>query len=168
MQLIILVESNSKSKTDYMYIKEYITKYYQSVKINPIFMNGKGNYSSNSIKIKVNSLIDTYKKVTNQKSAILICVDTDNLNNADDVNKTNKIKKYCENNCYEFVFFSNDIEEVFLNKKVNSQDKIKEAEKFIASNKIENVNKCRFQSNKIVKGYSNLDIILSKYLKAKN
>lgn len=37
MQLIILVEANSKSKIDYLYIREFINKYYPTNdKITPI------------------------------------------------------------------------------------------------------------------------------------
>ena len=48
LQLIFAVESNQKSKSDWIYIKETIDHFYRydraHVKFSPVYMDGKGNY----------------------------------------------------------------------------------------------------------------------------
>ena len=49
MQFIFLVESDSKSKSDYQYIYASINYFYSFIKgehkFSPIYMSGKGNYN---------------------------------------------------------------------------------------------------------------------------
>ena len=54
LQLIFVVETNSKCKSDWIYIKSTIEKFYQfdtaNTKFSVVYMNGKGNYANNDKK----------------------------------------------------------------------------------------------------------------------
>lgn len=48
MQLILVVETNAKAKTDFFYIDTAIKHYYvidETIKLIPVFMDGKTNYN---------------------------------------------------------------------------------------------------------------------------
>ncbi len=56
LQLIFVVESDSRSKTDWIYIKESLEKYYvyrnSYIKLSPVYMGGKGNYRKKESEVK--------------------------------------------------------------------------------------------------------------------
>ena len=56
MQLIFLFETNKKSKSDYKYVRSYLTYVGldRKFKFSPIYMNGKGNYDK--FEYQINSL----------------------------------------------------------------------------------------------------------------
>ena len=53
LQLVICVEANKSSQSDFIYIKDTIEEFYQiggsSVKLSHVYMNGKGNYRSKGV-----------------------------------------------------------------------------------------------------------------------
>ena len=57
LQLIFVVETNKKCKSDWIYIKDTIDRFYQydqaQVKFSPVYMDGKGKYNRNRISIPV-------------------------------------------------------------------------------------------------------------------
>lgn len=65
MQLIFVVETNKKCKSDWIYIKDTIEHFYQydraQVKFTPVYMDGKGKYKNKETEI--NSLISQYKRI---------------------------------------------------------------------------------------------------------
>ena len=50
LQLIFVVETNKKCKSDWIYIKDTIDRFFQynqaQVKLTPVYMDGKGNYKN--------------------------------------------------------------------------------------------------------------------------
>ena len=56
-QLLFCVESNSKDKSDWIYIKDTLDRYYiqdnAHVKYSVEFMNGKGNYKTTALNRKI-------------------------------------------------------------------------------------------------------------------
>ena len=54
LQLIFVVEANSRCKSDWIYIKETIEQFYQysqtEVKLSPVYMDGKEIYPPAAIK----------------------------------------------------------------------------------------------------------------------
>lgn len=55
-QIIICVEANKKSKSDYYYIKKIIDTYYNiddKIKLTPIYLGGKGNYKKEKFLNKI-------------------------------------------------------------------------------------------------------------------
>ncbi len=114
-------------------------------------MNGKNNYDSKSLIKKINRYINIYK---NKESIVLYGYDTDDIDtNYDHKKYDQKISEFCTKNGYKLVYFCRDIEEVFLNKRVdNKNDKKKLAENFSRSNNIVNIDLSKFKSNKKIKG----------------
>ena len=57
LQLIFVVETNKKCKSDWIYIKDTIDYFYQyeqtQVKFTPVYMDGKGNYKNKKKKFLV-------------------------------------------------------------------------------------------------------------------
>ena len=53
LQLIICVETNKKCNSDYIYIKSSIERFYSvdrgNIKLSPVYLDGKGNYSSKKV-----------------------------------------------------------------------------------------------------------------------
>lgn len=64
LQLIFVVETNSKCKSDWIYIKDTIERFYQynqtQVKFSPVYMDGKGKYDKKEKNIS--KLISQYRR----------------------------------------------------------------------------------------------------------
>ena len=56
LQLIFVVETNKKCKSDWIYIKDTIDRFYQydqaQVKFSPVYMDGKGKYKNKEKEIR--------------------------------------------------------------------------------------------------------------------
>lgn len=162
-QYIFCVESNSKSKTDWKYIKTIINCYYQKNddKYSQVYLNGKGNYDSKSIAKKIKELVNKYKGI----SKIIYCIDLDEFENnkADNIFYT-KIEKYCLENNYELVYFVRNIEEVIWNKKVENNEKNGLANKFLKNAHIDSRTMSRFKLETKKLKTSNLFCVMDKYM----
>ena len=76
IQLIFVVESDEKSRSDYIYIKSildsrYNTRLNNEIKLSPIFMRGKGNYNQRRVKNKIESFCKQYSR--NGESKVFFC-----------------------------------------------------------------------------------------------
>ncbi|MGN1157376.1 MAG: hypothetical protein ACI4TK_14465 [Agathobacter sp.] len=105
LQLIFVVETNKKCKSDWIYIKDTIDHFYQydqtQLKLSPIYMDGKGKYKNKEQKIS--SLISQYAagNKTNQ-SIVIFCFDCDDYDsNSKDAEFLMNAKRYCDENGYE-------------------------------------------------------------------
>lgn len=119
---IFLVETTSKNKSDEMYIRSLLSyKYiYTGDKIKFIYLEGKGNYSTKQ------SEINRLKNNFNNNAKVYMCIDLDNdikMQNNSFLN--DKIYNFCLKNNYEYIWFNEDIEQVFLGHSVASSDKKK-------------------------------------------
>ena len=127
IQLIIAVEANKESRSDYRYIDPFIKRYFKigTNKISYVYMGSKRNYSDKGIKNQINSLIKSYKKTG--ESYVIYCFDTDDFSVSPDHQANDeKIKKELVHNC-DIVWFNRDIEEVFINSRLeNSEEKDKQ------------------------------------------
>ena len=69
LQLIFVVETNKKCKSDWIYIKDTIDRFFQynqaQVKLTPVYMDGKGNYKNKETKMS------NIKSTEEAKKAIL-------------------------------------------------------------------------------------------------
>ena len=171
LQLIFVMETNKKSKSDWKYIRstyEFFYKYGRTeVKFTPIFMDGKHKYKDKEAEIS--KKIAEYKAtVKTNRSVVIYCFDCDEYDNQEEDRVFLKeTKEYCNNRGAEFVWFCKDIERVFLGKKVENSNKSKEADAFMMRGKIKKIeskNLCceRYQNQK-----SNILTILDKYLERK-
>lgn len=154
-----------EGESDQIYIDKIIKRYVnkkllrEEIKLEYIYLNGKGNYNSKNIKNK----IEKVKKKYNEKSvSIIYCIDLDNYkSNITDFNLNNKIVQYTETNNYELVKFNKKIEEVLSVEIKNIKEKVKIAAKF-------KCNEEKFKNLKVLnpenRKESNLLVILDKLL----
>lgn len=168
MQLIIVVESDAKAKTDYQYINTLIKHRYSlidgTVAITPVYLGGKGNYSK--IKEKIKPLLKT---PFDTKNIVLFCYDVDDVSFNPSNKKLNEdIENFCKENNYLSAWFYIDIEEVFLGESVNKKLKKESAERFLRENQVTKIDVNKLCRQDIVnKGTSNILFILDKYLTKK-
>lgn len=171
LQLIFVVESNSKVKSDWIYIKETIDNFYlydtAHVKFTDIYMDGKGKYAQKDKEI--NKKISQYASTSpNNKSVVIYCFDCDDYNTKPEDKKfLDTVKSYCDKNNYEFVWFCKDIERVYINEKVEKSKKGIKSSMFKAKKQIKNVSSSKLSVNNYREGTSNLLCILDKFLKRK-
>ena len=171
LQLIFVVETSKKCKSDWIYIKDTLDRFYQynqaQVKFSPVYMDGKGKYKNKEKEIS--SLISQYAvgNKTNQ-SKVIFCFDCDDYDSKpEDAEFLVNAKRYCDGNGYDFIWFCKDIERVYLGKKVDDSQKKNESAMFKAKKLIDVVD----ESKLVVKDYrantSNIMAIIDKYLSRK-
>ena len=167
LQLIFVVEANKKSKTDWIYIKETVDRFYKydvaHLKLSAVYMEGKNKYLS---KVKeVNLLISQYSSTSaNNVTKVIYCFDCDDYDsNPVDKEFLEKTQEFCKANNYEYVWFCKDIERVYLGKKVEDGHKNGEATRFKANKLIDGVSESRLNGKSISHNMSNILSVLDKY-----
>ena len=173
LQLIFCVETNKKCKSDYIYIKNTIDRFFavdnSKIRLSPVYMDGKGNFASRKVKKEIDSLINQYSKASkNNRSVVIMCLDCDDYDiKPEDKEFLSKAENYCKENGFRFVWFCKDIEHVYLGKRISDQYKDKEATTFAAKKQIEGFEYAKLRSNKYQNQRSNLGIVLEEYLELK-
>lgn len=173
LQLIFVVETNKKCKSDWIYIKDTIDHFYQydnaQNKLSCVYMDGKGKYRKKEKEIA--TLISQYSATSRKNSSkIIYCFDCDDYDvNQSDMEFLRNARQYCTERQYDFVWFCKDIESVYISKKVEDSQKRKEATRFKERNLILNVDANRLEANAdtYCENTSNLLHILDKYLARK-
>ena len=171
LQLIFVVETNKKCKSDWIYIKDTIDRFYQydqaQVKFSPVYMDGKGKYKNKEKEIS--SLISQYTAGNKKnQTKVIFCFDCDDYDSKpEDAEFLVNAKRYCDEKGYDFIWFCKDIERVYLGKKVDDSQKKKESATFKAKKLIDAVDKSKL----IVKAYrantSNIMSVIDQYLSRK-
>lgn len=168
IQMIICLETNSRSKTDYIYIKETLDYLYEinnQVKISPVYMDGKNKYQTKGV---LREIAQKIKAFTIGRSVVFYCVDTDDYEkNTEHANEFHDIRQFCKKSGYEFIWFCHDIEEVFLSKKLSDSQKVREAGAFRNRKGIKNIPLERLTQETVKPSASNIVYILDQYLKRK-
>ena len=171
LQLIIVVEANKKCKSDWIYIKDTIDRFYRyeqaHVKFSPVYMDGKGNYKRKQR--EVSELISQYAAAskTNQ-SEVLYCFDCDDYDvKSEDLDFLKSAQQYCNEQEYDFIWFCKDIESVYLGRKVDDGQKKKESSIFKAKKMIKDVDERKLLASTYRTNTSNIMNILDNYLKRK-
>lgn len=171
LQLIFVVETDSKSKSDWIYIKDTIDYFYNydqsHVKFSTVYMAGKGNYKK--VETKITKLISEYASVNKQRqSRVIYCFDCDDFDtNRVDIDFLEKAKEYCDEKQYEFVWFCKDIERVYIGKKVPEKEKTKEAAKFKSRKIIQQTDERKLTVSNYIANTSNILKVIDKYLERK-
>lgn len=171
LQLIFVVETNKKCKSDWIYIKDTIERFYQyeqaQVKFSPVYMDGKGNYKKKEEEIK--DLISQYASTSAENhSKVIYCFDCDDYDKKqEDLEFLKNVEEYCRNQKYDFVWFCKDIESVYLGKKVSDNKKRDEAAKFKTQKQINNMDIIKLSSDSYRINMSNIMNVLDNYLKRK-
>ena len=167
LQLIFVVEANKKSKTDWIYIKETIDRFYKydvaHLKLSAVYMEGKNKYLSKEK--EVNLLISQYSSAsTNNVTKVIYCFDCDDYDsNPVDKEFLEKTQEFCKANNYEYVWFCKDIERVYLGKKVEDGHKNSEATRFKANKLIDGVSQSRLKGKAISLNMSNILNVLDRF-----
>lgn len=170
IQLIICMETNKKCKSDFIYISRTINQFYSvdnsRVRIQPVFMNGKGRYASTGVIREINSFKNQYKAASiNNISVVIYCFDCDDYDTKpEDMRFIEQAKRYCSDNGYRFVWFCKDIEQVFIGRKIPDNQKKQAATQFAAKKMIENVDKQSLKAETFQNHRSNLCKVLDEYL----
>lgn len=169
MQLIFLFETNSISKSDYKYVRSYLTKIemIRRFKFSPLYLNGKGNY--NKFEKKINLLIKSYSG----ESKVFMFIDVDSTSlNYDQIMLNKEIINYCIEKKFELIWFKRTIEEVFWGTKIPQNKKNIKADEFLRINQISKIDfqKLDISNYDVLKnGESNLNSIFKNFLsKLKN
>lgn len=166
LQLIFVVEANKKSKTDWIYIKETIDRFYKydvaHLKLSTVYMDGKNKYLAKEKEVKL--LISQYSGASaNNVTKVIYCFDCDDYdNNQVDKEFIEKTQEFCKANNYEYVWFCKDIERVYLGKKVEDGHKNSEATKFKAKKLIDGVSESRLNGKSISHNMSNILRVLDE------
>ena len=81
LQLIFVVETNKKSKSDWIYVKDTVDYFYKyertEVKFSPIYMEGRGKYNSPKKQREIEQKISQYSvtsEIIIQKLSIVLIV----------------------------------------------------------------------------------------------
>ena len=172
LQLIICVEADKQSKSDYLYIKSLIDREYiidQKVKLQPVYMGGKGSYNKNKTLKEITAYKNKYASaIKGGKSAVIFCFDCDKWDTiSEDKAFIDRARDYCDRNGYDYVWFCKDIESVFLGHPVADERKKQEAENFVAKDLIEGVDVKLLYSDEYKDKHSNIMKVLDKHLKRK-
>jgi len=164
--LIICVETNKQSKTDWVYINETIHRFFTltpDISIKPIYMGGKTNYDNKKVRKEIQNYTNKFKK--NGKIFVVYFIDTDNIDvDPDRSREFNTINTYCEEKHYGFVWFCRDIEEVYWGKRVSDSDKLQYASQFRKKRVINTISKEKLENNTVHKYKSNILSVLSRFL----
>ena len=162
-QVLLCVESNIRSKTDYIYINATIKRFYRDDKkivYRPVFLGSKSNYNDKSKVKEINKRVKDFPGQTN----VIYFIDVDDADISAETKRLNEeIKDYCRRNSYDYVFFVEDIEDVYLYTKISSSDKVKKAEEFSRKKMIETIKEERLRSLSERRHCSNILTVLDKY-----
>lgn len=169
LQLIFVVETDNKCKSDWIYIKDTIEYFYEydrtDIKLSPVYMNGKGRYKNKEKEIQ--GLISQYRNKSNI-SKVLYCFDCDDYDKKpEDSDFLETAKKYCDYKGYEFVWFCKDIEHVYIGNQIDDSKKKKTAADFKVKKLIEKLDSKKLKSDCYKTGTSNLMNVLAKYAELK-
>lgn len=171
LQLIFVVETNEKCKSDWIYIKDTIEHFYQydqaQTKFTPVYMDGKGKYKSKEREI--NTVISQFAHSNkDNQSKVIYFFDCDKYDTKpEDAQFLIDAKQYCDTKGYDFVWFCKDIEQVYLGNSVEKKQKQAAATTFKAKKGIKNINKNMLLANNYVVKTSNIMKVLDKYLNRK-
>lgn len=171
LQLIFVVETNKKCKSDWIYIKETIDRFFYvnpaQVKLSPVYLDGKGNYARKEKEIA--SLVAQYHSTSKEnKSQVILCLDCDDYDiEYEDKVFLNTVKQYCVDNSMELIWFCKDIESVYIGKKVSDSEKKEEAVKFKSKGMIKQVDVRKLSIDTYTYNSSNIFKVLERYLDKK-
>jgi len=167
-QIILVSETNKISQTDYFYINATIKKFYSlsNIKLTPLYMNGKTGYKDKKILNQIKSFTSMYKNTGITEVIYFIDLDCDGCNFA--VGSRNRnIYDFCKLHNFDISYFSWDIEEVYLRKHVQSNDKLIEAKNFANNNMIDKININVLCTNSFKRYTSDILFVLDRHLSRK-
>lgn len=168
-QIIFVVETTAKCKSDDMYINEILHYCYKvgENKISYVYLEGKFKYNEDRIIKEIHNLQNTYNTLTGGVSHVIHVFDKDRAHvKWEDASFVNNVTKYCHDNNYGLVWFVKTIEEVMLGKPVKKGEKGPKAINFIKRKNIKNIDRSNLLAAQNVnkEGKSNIITVLNKLL----
>ena len=167
-QLIFLVEADSNSKSDWIYVKNTIDRFYMfdysKDKLSKSFMGGKYKYKTKEKEIQ--TLIRQFSIGSkDNESYVFYVVDCDDYDsNPRDASFLEEIEDYCNQHNYNLIWFCKDVEQVYINKKVAKKEKKDEAERFAKNRKIQLVDETKLREENYRRNTSNILSVLDRYI----
>ena len=176
-QLILCVETNARSATDDIYIKQTINRFYdnegeKAVKLQWVHLDMKSKYKDKEKLKDIRHFIDMNKEGEN---VVIYFIDTDLFQiKPEDLDMNMQIERFCADNHYELVWMCRDVEEVYWGQSVSDgKKKVQEAAKFVRNHMIDSVDeknldvKCSFLGDSYpIKRKSNILRVMSQYLQS--
>lgn len=167
LQIIFVLETNKKTKSDTRYLRKLINQIYDQTSNDITFqyieMGTKYKYKDRNVLSEINSYLKENKDGINH---VLYCFDTDRIDkNPLHVSELKERENYCSFNGYNYVWFCYDIETVFLGHSVPDADKEKESKRFFRNDfnlSKEMINKLSANSDNKTKEYSNILTVLKR------
>lgn len=143
-QIIFVVETTRKARTDCRYIKEILNHFFQEyfksslITFQFVYMNGKHSWNCSRVAREIHSHIIS---VPEHKTFVLYCVDMDNfVTNPTDERLIQSIIEYCDNEAGNHcILFNKNIENVLIGKSIKDSLKVKTVDNFIRKGLIKNV-----------------------------
>lgn len=162
-QVLLCVETNKTSDTDYKYISETIKYFYQDdrkVSYKPIYLGSKARYNAPAIEKD----IARRRKLFHGETSVIYFIDVDDYDTSIETkNLYTKIKSYCDQRDYEFVFFTLDIEDVYVGRQIPKNEKVKVAADFARKKMINKISEKNLRSDAKRKHCSNILNVLDKF-----
>ena len=169
LQLIFCVETNRKSDTDFLYIKSTLDRFYDCrnghVQIKPVYLGGKGRYSTNSNARKINELIRQFSAGSKSaESHVFLCLDCDKYDSDPEDHKfLTDAENYCRNKeNYHLIWFCRDVEDVYLGHQISNTQKTDAAKRFVARKQIETIDANKLRADQYKQHYSNVCTVLDQ------
>ena len=174
LQLIFCVEANQQCKSDFMYIRQTLDRFYDydnsHVQIRPVYMDGRGNYKTKKTLKKIKDLMKPFLSASsNNQSYVIYCFDSDEYDSKiEDFRFLEQARLFCNSvENYRFVWFCKDIEDVYLGKRIDNHQKAKEVVRFVRRKLINNINVQSLSSSRYYQHQSNLCLVLDEFLTRK-
>ena len=171
IQLIFCVETNKQSDTDFLYIKSTIDRFYEykngHIQIKPVYLGGKGRYSTNRKIREINALINQFNAGSNNaESHVFLCLDCDEYDSDPEDRKfLSEAQSYCENKeNYHLIWFCRDVEDVYLGRQISKNQKTSAANRFVAKKQIKNINVKVLLATQYRQHFSNICTVLDQFL----
>ncbi len=168
IQLVLVVETDKKSKTDFYYINSILDYYYNigENRISYVYMGSKYNYNSEKVVKEINKWVKNYSVVNKGQSFVIYFFDKDlSSSKYEDLEFNNEVTKYCNDNSFDLVWFVQNIEDVMIGVNNVGIDKVKSAMSFYTQNKIRTVDEknLRLNHNVTNQGRSNVLTVFDKF-----
>lgn len=127
----------------------------------------KCNYENKEKSVK--KLISQYSSTSRQnRTEVIYCFDTDKYDTSqEDRSFFETVRSFCAKRNYHFVWFCQDIEQVYLGNSVENSKKCIESASFKRKNLIREMDPAKLSSGNIIKNTSNIMQVLDQYLTRK-
>lgn len=162
-QILMCLETNERSNTDYVYITCTLERFYEhtkTIKYKPIYLESKSKYQDRKKQKEINNA----KRAYSGETAVIYFIDMDEYSvRPEDKKLLDQIKDYCIEKGYDLVFFNKDIEDVYWRQQIPNTEKVEKAAQFRAKRIINNISIDAVSSTTISRHQSNILRILDKY-----